>query len=137
MLIAPPQTVSNEKPVKQNRSFLADTLSAKMREHVIDGDGNEMTVAQAMTERLANIAMFAESNSDAINAQKLIYERLYGKAAVQKDEDVKPMPKVIFTLNEEGLKKVDDSIDQVVPQLSEEFGESVIVGEVDGKVFVG
>jgi len=119
-----------------NKTFLADSLSAKMRETIITDDGRQLTVAQAMTERLANIAMFAESNTDAIAAQKLIYERLYGKAAVQKDEDVKPMPKVIFSLNDDGIQKVENSVNQKL-EIENPDNEALVEINIDGKEYVG
>lgn len=127
-IIAPP-SIGKDRPAKNDNQFLLKVLSAKVRELVTTEDGRQMTVAQAMAERLTNIGMFAESNADAINAQKLIYERLYGKAAVMKTDDVKPMPKVVFALNDMTLKEVNDSVNK--PSLAEENNEVGILVETD------
>ena len=133
-IIAPPST-GKEKPLKSGKQFALDVLSAKMREIVSTADGRQMTVAQAMAERLSNIAMFAESNTDAIAAAKLIYERVYGKAAVMKTDEVKPMPKGVFALNEMTLKEVNDSVNkQVPPEENDEVG--ILVQTDDGKEMI-
>nr|DAF75576.1 MAG TPA: hypothetical protein [Caudoviricetes sp.] len=133
-IIAPPST-GKDKPVTVDKKFLLRVLSAKMRELVSTEDGRQMTVAQAMAERLTNVAMFAESNSDAIMAQKLIYERLYGKAAVMKTDEVKPMPKVVFALNDMTLKEVDNSVNKNLPsEDNDEIG--ILVETDDGKEMI-
>lgn len=133
-IIAPPST-GKDKPVKNDKQFALSVLSAKMRELVSTEDGRQMTVAQAMAERLTNIAMFAESNSDSIMAQKLIYERLYGKAAVMKTEEVKPMPKVVFALNDMTLREVDSSVNKSLPpEDNDEVG--ILVETDDGKEMI-
>ena len=106
---------------KNNRSFLNESLAANMRELVETEDGRYITKAQAITERISNIAMFAESNTDAIQAAKFIFERLGGKATVMKDDEVRPMPKVSFLLNSNGIKKVNDTkAHESVPDLDQE-----------------
>lgn len=137
---APPMNTGKQaRDVKPNKSFLSEALSAKTRELVQTEDGRYITVGQMMAERLANIAMFASSNTDAIAAQKLIYERLQGKAAVAKDEDVKPMPKVVFTLTSDGLDKVNEAKDKTIIEAAdvEDNGEAPIIAEIDGKFYVG
>lgn len=133
-IIAPP-SVGKERPVSNDKQFALNVLSAKMREIVTTEDGRQMTVAQAMAERLSNIAMFAESNTDSIAAQKLIYERVYGKAAVMKTEETKPMPKVVFALNDMTLKEVDESVNKSLPpEESDEVG--ILVETDDGKEMI-
>lgn len=120
-IIAPP-SVGTDKPVKNDKNYALNVLSSKMREIVCTEDGRQMTVAQAMAERLANIAMFSESNTDAIAAQKLIYERVYGKAAVMKTDEAKPMPKVVFALNDMSLKDVNESVNKQLPEENDSVG---------------
>lgn len=139
-VIAPPIKSGNKnRDVKENKGFLTDALVSKSREIVFTDDGRQITAAQAMAERLMNIAIYAESNADAISAQKLIYERTVGKAAVVKVEENKPMPKVIFSLTEEGLEKVNDSRTKQIIDVSEaeDDGSGLIVAEIDGKAYVG
>lgn len=135
-VLVPPKKTEHKDVGTGNKNVLADSLSSKMRETIITEDGRYITVAQAMTERLANIAMFADSNTDAIAAQKLIYERLYGKAAVQKDEDVKPMPKVIFSLNSDGIKKVEESVEKKL-EIDNPDNEALVSVNIDGKEYIG
>lgn len=139
-IIAPPVKSGNKtRELKENKSFLADALSSKLRELTYSDDGRQMTVAQAMAERLTNIAVYAESNTDVVAAQKLIYERVMGKAAVAKVDETKPMPKVVFTLTEEGLDKVNESRDKTLIDVSEveDDGSGLIIAEMDGKTYVG
>lgn len=124
---------------KTGKSFLSDALQAKTKE-LVNGESGMMSAAQAMAERLVNIAIYAESNADAISAQKLIYDRLQGKAAVIKDDETKPMPKVVFSLTQDGLDKVNESRDKKILDIAEaeDDGSGLIIAETDdGKIFVG
>ena len=134
MAIIPAPSTGKDKPVKNDKQFALNVLSSKMREMVYTEDGRQMTVAQAIAERLANIAMFSESNTDAISASKLIYERVYGKAAVMKTDEVKPMPKVVFALNDMGLKEVSESVNKQVPE--ENDGVGFLVETDDGQEMI-
>lgn len=139
-IIAPPvKSGEKHREVKPSKSFLSDALSAKSRQ-LVATDTGMVTAAQAMAERLMNIAIYAESNADAIAAQKLIYDRLQGKAAVIKQDDSRPMPKVVFALTEEGLDKINDSRDSKILEIAdvEDDGSGLVIAEdEDGKIFVG
>ena len=133
----PKSLVKNtHKEIKNPRQSAISNLSAKMNELVSTDDGRTMTVAQAIADRLASIAMFAESNTDSIAASKLIYERLYGKAAIEKREDVKQMPKVVFALNDMGIEKVAASVN--IPTIEEEDTDNagILVQTDDGKEMI-
>ena len=137
--VAPPIKVGDKnKQVKVSKSFLSDALQSKTRQ-LVNGESGVITAAQAMAERLVNIAIYAESNTDAIAAQKLIYDRLQGKAAVIKEDDTKPMPKVVFELTQEGLDKVNESRDAKLIEIAdvEDDGEGLIIAEMDGTHYVG
>lgn len=138
-LIAPPSVSGKrQKSTSTSKSYLADALQAKLKQLVYTEDGRQIPVAQLMAERLCNIATAAESNADAIQAQKLIYERVLGKAAVQKEEDTRAIPKVVFTLTEDGLDKVNKSAEQIIKESEvEDDGDGLIVAEVEGRTFVG
>lgn len=127
---------NTHKEIKNPRQSAIFNLSAKMNELVSTDDGRTMTVAQAIADRLASIAMFAESNTDSIAASKLIYDRLYGKAAIEKREDVKPMPKVVFALNDMGIEKVAASVN--IPTIEEEDTDNagILVQTDDGKEMI-
>lgn len=140
MIIAPPDKAEKTKqPTKTSKSFLADALQAKLKQLTWTEDGRQIPVAQLMAERLCNIATSAESNTDAIQAQKLIYERVLGKAAVMKEEDTRSIPKVVFTLTEDTLDKVNKSPEQLIKdaEIEDEDGSGLIVAQVDGRTFVG
>ena len=137
--ITPPPTSGDIKTgVKVNKTLLSDALQAKTKQ-LINGENGLITVAQAMAERLVNIAVFAESNTDAIAAQKLIYDRLQGKAVAVKDDETKPMPKVVFSLTQDGLDKVNESRDKEIKEISdiEDDGSGLVIAEMDNKIFVG
>lgn len=139
-IIAPPIKSGDKiREVKKSKTVLSEALSSKMNELIYTDDGRQITVAQAMAERLTNIALMAESNTDAIAAQKLIFERVQGKAAVVKVDETKPMPKVVFSLTEDGLGKVNDSRTKSIIDASEveDDGSGIIVAEIDGKSYVG
>lgn len=101
-IIAPPNE-GMKRPVKADPKFLATSLNSTLRELVVLEDGRRVTKAQAIAERLTNIAMCAESNTDSVSAAKLIFDRVLGKAAVQKTEDVQEMPKVVLALRDDDL----------------------------------
>ena len=139
-IIAPPVSSGHKnRELKENKTALSDALSSNLRKLVYTDDNRQIAIAQAMAERPTNIAVYAESNTDAIAAQKLIYERVQGKAAVVKVDESKPMPKVIFSLTEESLDKVNDSRTKTLIDISEaeDDGSGLIVAEIDGKAYVG
>lgn len=109
------QGKKKDKP-KQSKSFLNDCLASSMRELVFTEDGRQVTKAQAITERVVNIAMFAQSNTDALSAAKFIFERLGGKPAVMKDEELKPMPMIQFSLNTRGYENLQKAESYKEPQ---------------------
>lgn len=133
-VIAPP-TVEKDKKQSLDKGLLKTALFSKTREIITTADGSQMLVAQALADRLINIALFSESNTDSIAASKLIFERLYGKAALEKVEETKEMPKVIFALNETGLEKINEaaaSSDGSKP----ESDPKILVKTDDGKEFL-
>lgn len=135
-MIVQPTSIARKKEALPNKQSGILNLSAKMNEMIMTDDGRTMTVAQAIADRLASIAMFAESNSDSIAAAKLIYERLYGKAAIQKDENIKPMPKVVFALNDMGLEKVADSVNYTPQDEPDTDGAKILVTTDDGQELI-
>lgn len=136
MVIAPPNhKEKNRPPVKSDSKYLASSLNSGLRELVALEDGRMVTKAQAITERMINIAMFAESNTDAISASKFIFERVLGKAAVQKETEVKEMPKVILALKDDELDSMMKKASKEQPPEVEEE-PCVLVQTEDGKEFL-
>lgn len=130
-IVAPPSSTRHKNvEVKPSKTFLSDALSSASRK-LVNTEYGQMTAAQAMAERLMNIAIYAENNTDAIAAQKLIYDRLQGKAAVIKQDESKPMPKVVFALTEEGLDKVNESRASKILEVAdaEDDGSGLVIAE--------
>lgn len=121
--------ITNDKgPKKISPSAITDALASATRK-LVQTDEGVMTAAQVLAERLVNIGMFAASNADAVSAQKLIYERLVGKAAVVKTDESKPMPKIVFNLTQDGLDKVNEAGTNNVIEASgvEDDGSGLVV----------
>ncbi|MCQ2086578.1 MAG: hypothetical protein MJZ37_00680 [Bacilli bacterium] len=137
MSIVPAPKITEKKSKDKNSTALTEALSTNLSRLITTSDGRQMTAAQAMAERLVNISIFAEANSDAIAAQKLIYDRVQGKAAVMKVDETKPMPKVVFALTEDGLDKVNASRNLVLDAVDNDEDESLVIAEMDGKSYVG
>ena len=137
MSIVPAPKITEKKSKDKNNTALTEALSTNLSRLITTSDGRQMTAAQAMAERLVNISIFAEANSDAIAAQKLIYDRVQGKAAVMKVDETKPMPKVVFALTEDGLDKVNASRNLVLDAVDNDEDESLVIAEMDGKSYVG
>lgn len=138
-ILAPPSIGTNrevKKDTASGRNFLKDSLLSCTRELISTEDGRKMTVAQAIAHRLTNIALYAESNTDSIAASKLIFERLYGKAAVEKVEEQKEMPKVIFALNDAGLEKLNEVAKKELPPEENDDGAQILVQTDDGKEYL-
>lgn len=108
-IIAPPST-GVEKKIKTDKGFLKDALLSCMKDIVQTDDGRQLTAAQAGAERLTKIWLYAESNTDSIAAGKLIFERLYGKAAVEKVDEQREMPRLIFALKDKELEELNNVI---------------------------
>lgn len=137
-IIAPPATAGEVKKTSNLKTYLTDALQSKTQA-LVKGENGLVTAAQAMAERLVNIAIYAEANSDAISAQKLIYDRLQGKASVVKEDETKPMPKVVFSLTQDGLDKVNDSRTKKILDIAdvEDDGSGLVIAEIDNKTYVG
>lgn len=118
-VIAPPSE-KKSKPVKADPKFLGTSLNSTLRDLVELPDGRVVTKAQAISESLVDIAMFAESITDRISASKLIFDRVLGKAAVQKNEDVQEMPKVVLALRDDDLEDISKKAEEKISTVEEE-----------------
>ena len=102
-VIAPPEEKSIKQLSTTDKRFLAKSLVSELRAIETLADGRRLTKGQMLAERLINIACYAPSNTEAIMASKLIFDRIEGRAAVLENKEVKDMPKVVFALREEEL----------------------------------
>lgn len=134
-LIEPPKK-GKERTSKSEKNYFSQCLRDKLREVVTTNDGRQMSVAQAVTERLVAIAMFAESNQDAISASRIIFDRVEGKPAVIKDNSVKEIPKVMIRLNDSQFDKIEKNANTDFDE-EDEDPDSLVVAELDGKTYIG
>lgn len=128
-VIAPPEESSVKTLTKPDKRFLSKSLISELRQVETLADGRRVTKGQLIAERLIDIAVNSISNTDAIAASKVIFERIEGRAAVMDNNEVKEMPKVVFTCRDEDLqtvaKKIESDEEQVLVET--EGGEEFIV----------
>lgn len=131
-IVAPPKE-HKDRPVKADPKFLGTSLNSTLRDLVELPNGHIVTKAQAISESLVDIALFAESTADRISASKLIFDRVLGKAAVQKNEDVQEMPKVVLALREDDLEEISKKADAPLKVIEE---EPVVLAETEEGEFL-
>lgn len=68
--------------------------------------GERTTQWQAVVDRLYKTAIYAESDKDATSAAKVIAERLFGRAPVQKQENKHEIPAIIFAERGDELTQI-------------------------------
>ena len=69
-------------------------------------NGERVTQWQAVVNRLYKTAIYAESDKDATSAAKVIAERLFGRAPVQKQENKHEIPAIIFAERGDELTQI-------------------------------
>lgn len=69
-------------------------------------DGTRKTQWQAVVDRLYKTAIYAESDKDATSAAKVIAERLFGRAPIQKQENKHEIPAIIFAERGDTLEQI-------------------------------
>lgn len=78
-------------------------------------DGSQKTQWQAVVDRLFKTAIYAESDKDATSAAKVIAERLFGRAPVQKQENKHEIPAIIFAEKGDELEVIADKASRAEP----------------------
>lgn len=68
--------------------------------------GERTTQWQAVVDRLYKTAIYAESDKDATSAAKVIAERLFGRAPVQKQKNKHEIPAIIFAERGDELTQI-------------------------------
>lgn len=131
MNIFAPPSEHKDRPVKTDPKFLATSLNSTLRELVELEDGRTVTKAQAISERLVDIAIFSSSNADSVSAAKLVFDRVLGKAAVQKTEEIQEMPKVILALRDDDLNSMAKKAEKALPE--QEDDPAILVETNDGE----
>lgn len=137
MAIISPPSEGKERVTKASKNYLSHTLSSRLREVILTADGRQLSVAEALSERLVSIALYAESNQDAISAAKIIFDRAEGRPQVIKDDSVKEIPKVVIRLNGTQFEDIEEKSNGTAPHDPDD-DEPMIMAEMDdGRTYLG
>lgn len=109
MGIISPTNVNRRKPYVGSKKALADAMSYAANQFVESPlSGERTTQWQAVVDRLYKTAIYAESDKDATSAAKVIAERLFGRAPVQKQENKHEIPAIIFAERGDTLEQITE-----------------------------
>ena len=98
-----------EKQYTGSKKALSEAMSYAANEFVDSPlDGTRKTQWQAVVDRLYKTAIYAESDKDATSAAKVIAERLFGRAPVQKQENKHEIPAIIFAERGDTLEQITE-----------------------------
>ena len=105
MVIAPEEP--RNKPYSGSKKALSDAMSHAGNTFISSPvDGSRVTQWQAVVDRLYKTAIYAESDKDATSAAKVIAERLFGRAPIQKQEKKNEIPAIIFAERGDTLQQI-------------------------------
>jgi len=109
MGIIAPNNKLTEKKYTGSKKALADAMSYAANQFVESPLSGEMcTQWQAVVDRLYKTAIYAQSDKDATSAAKVIAERLFGRAPVQKQENKHEIPAIIFAERGDTLEQITE-----------------------------
>ena len=109
MGIIAPTNKSSCKSYVGSKKALSDAMSYAANQYVESPmTGEKTTQWQAVVDRLYKTAIYAESDKDATSAAKVIAERLFGRAPVQKQESKHEIPAIIFAERGDELEQIAD-----------------------------
>lgn len=128
-VIAPPEENSVRTLTKPDKRFLSKSLVSELRQIETLPDGRRVTKGQLLAERLIDIAINSNSNTDSIMASKLIFDRIEGRAAVFEHKEVQEMPKVVFACRE-------DQLSTIAEKVNEDGSDSVLVKTDSGEEYI-
>lgn len=103
-LIVPNGPLPAGKP-RGDRGALSSALAVRVNETFEDDGGTLRTAAQGIAERLVHIALFGD-DKDAVSASKVIFDRLVGRAPVQRDDKKVEIPRMVFALTESEVEDI-------------------------------
>lgn len=107
MGIIAPEKTTRPKQYAGSKKALNEAMSYAASEFIESPlDGTRKTRWQAVVDRLYNTAIYAESDKDATSAAKVIAERLFGRAPVQKQENKHEIPAIIFAERGDELTQI-------------------------------
>ena len=102
-IIAPP----TKKAPSGTKKAMAEAMSYAANTFITSPvTGERTTQWQAVVDRLYKTAIYAESDKDATSAAKVIAERLFGRAPVQKQENKHEIPAIIFAERGDELTQI-------------------------------
>ena len=105
-LITPKKPLAQVKKV--NKKFLDSSLADVAMKEISNTDGVQLTYAQALAQRIWNIALCGENDKDSITAAKFISERINGKPAVLKEEEKEEIPAIVFRVHAKDEEKIKE-----------------------------
>ena len=133
--LAPP----NHSPVqvtKQTDQQITSVLRSMLKETFSDGD-KYMSVGQGIARRLVNIALYAQSDGDALRAIKEINDRIEGKTTVVKRDEKKQLPRILIALDDEEISTINNRLKNgKESDLEEPEEEGFIIETDDGQEFI-
>lgn len=132
-IIAPREKRQEEKYIG-SRKALADAMSYAASQPIESPvTGDRVTMWQAVVDRLYKTAIFAESDKDATSAAKVIAERLFGRAPVQKQEKMTEIPVVVLAPRDGEIKQIQDKAARAAPDDAAEDITPINITLEDGK----
>lgn len=109
MGIISPTNKNRTKPYTGSKKALSEAMSYAANQYVVSPmTGEKTTQWQAVVDRLYKTAIYAESDKDATSAAKVIAERLFGRAPVQKQESKHEIPAIIFAERGDTLEQITE-----------------------------
>lgn len=132
MGIISPTNNTKTSSYQGSKKALAEAMSYAAQQ-IIESpiDGTRMSMWQAVVKRLYNTAIYAESDKDATSAAKVIAERLFGRAPVQKQENKHEIPAIVFTVKSSEIKDIEEKAARAEPDVQDDSGITPIEIQLD------
>lgn len=109
MGIIAPEKQNTSRPKVGSKKAMAEAMSYAASQYIASPlTGERVTQWQAVVDRLFKTATYAESDKDATSAAKVIAERLFGRAPVQKQENKHEIPAIIFAERGDTLEDITE-----------------------------
>lgn len=109
MGIISPGPKQNKHAPMGTKKAMTEAMSYAANQIIVSPvDGSQTTQWQAVVDRLYKTAIYAESDKDATSAAKVIAERLFGRAPVQKQENKHEIPAIIFAERGDTLEQITE-----------------------------
>lgn len=114
----------SNKPNKNyvgSKKAMTDAMSFAANQYITSPmTGEKTTQWQAVVDRLYKTAIYAESDKDATSAAKVIAERLFGRAPIQKQESKHEIPAIIFADRNDALEEIAEKASRAEEDYEEE-----------------